>query len=58
MLGLQEPFPTEKLVKLYKTRDNYLRLFDAGIDKMVSGGWLLAEDAQKLKDDESKTPPF
>jgi hypothetical protein len=35
-----------------------LKLFDAAIDKMVAGGWLLAEDAQKLKDDEAKTPPF
>jgi Alpha/beta hydrolase domain len=58
MLGLQEPFTAEKLRQLYKTRDNYLQLFDAGIDKMVSAGWLLAEDAQVLKNDETKTPPF
>jgi hypothetical protein len=58
MLGLQEPFSAQKLRQLYKTRANYLRLFDAGIDKMVAGGWLLAEDAVKLKDDEGKTPPF
>jgi hypothetical protein len=58
MLGLQQPFPVEKLRQLYKTRDNYLKLFDAGIDKMVAAGWLLAEDAPKLKDDETKTPPF
>jgi hypothetical protein len=58
MLGLQEPFPTEKLRELYKTRDNYLQRFDAGIDRMVSGGWLLAEDAQTLKDEEARMPPF
>ena len=58
MLGLQEPFPAEKLRQLYKTRDNYLKLFDTGIDKMVAAGWLLPEDAPKLKEDEAKTPPF
>jgi hypothetical protein len=58
MLGLQEPFPEQKLKSLYKTRENYLQLFDAGIDKMVSGGWLLAEDAPKLKDEEARMPPF
>jgi hypothetical protein len=58
MLGLQEPFPQEKLESLYKTRENYLQLFDQGIDRMVAGGWLLAEDAPKLKEEEARTPSF
>jgi hypothetical protein len=56
MIGLQEPIPADKVKALYKSRANYLKLFDTGIDKMVKERFLLPEDAQKLKDEERKDP--
>lgn len=56
LIGLQEPFSADKLRSLYKTRANYLRLFNQGIDKLLAGGWLLRADAQRLKAEEAKNP--
>lgn len=58
LIGLQEPIPTEKLREMYKTRENYLKLFNAGIDKMVKERWLLPADGEKLKREEAANPPF
>lgn len=58
LIGLQEPIPVDTLRKLYKTRANYLKRFDQGIDAMVTARFLLREDADHLKADESKNPPF
>jgi len=57
LIGLQQPFPADKLVALYKTRDNYLKLFNQGIDKMVAEKWILAADGEKLKAEEIKLAP-
>jgi len=57
LIGLQQPFPADKLVALYKTRDNYLKLFNQGIDKMVADKWILAVDGEKLKAEEIKLAP-
>ena len=58
LIGLEEPFAPEKLRTLYGTREAYLARFDANIDQMVQGRWLLAQDAGKLKADEAKRPLF
>jgi len=56
--GLQEPIPAAELKALYKTRAQYLKRFDQGIDKMVAARWILAADAQKLKDEEATSAPL
>lgn len=58
LIGLQEPFPPEKLQSLYKSRANYLKRFNQDIDKMVAGRWLRPKDAEQLKAEEAKNPPF
>jgi Alpha/beta hydrolase domain len=58
MIGLQEPLAQDKLKKLYKSREEYLNRFDAGLDKMVTGHWLSADDAETLKKEEAANPPF
>jgi Alpha/beta hydrolase domain len=58
LIGLQEPFAPEKLRKLYKSKENYLKLFNAEIDKMVTERWLMAKDGEALKTDEAKIPAF
>jgi hypothetical protein len=58
MMGLQEPFPAEKLRRLYKSRENYLQQFNRGIDRMVKGRWITAEDGARLKQEEATIAPF
>jgi len=52
------PFAPDKLKSLYGRREAYLARFDSGIDQMVQGRWLLAQDAEKLKAEEAKRPLF
>ena len=42
---------------LYKSRENYLKLFNEGIDKMVKERWLLPPDGEKLKQEEAQQAP-
>lgn len=58
MIGLQEPFPADKLHALYGTRTDYLKRFDREIDRLVKERWLLRADGEKLKADERKNPPL
>jgi hypothetical protein len=58
LIGLEEPFAPDRLKGLYGTREAYLARFDSGIDQMVQGRWLLAQDAEKLKAEEAKRPLF
>jgi hypothetical protein len=57
LVGLQEPFPAEKLRALYKSRGNYLELFNQGIDRMIAGRWITPADGIKLKAEEAKQAP-
>jgi hypothetical protein len=57
LIGFQEPLSKEKLASLYKSRDNYLRRFNEGIDKMVTQRWLRPNYAEKLKTEEAKLAP-
>lgn len=56
LIGLQEPLSAEQLKAKYQTRANYLRQFNAGIDRMVAGGWLQKADGEKLKAEEAQNP--
>lgn len=58
MLGLEEKFGAEKLKSLYKSRKNYLKKFNKGIDEMVEERWILPEDGKTLKKEEAENPPF
>ena len=56
--GLQEPIPAETLRALYKTRAEYLKRFNQGIDRMVAGRWIVAADGEKLKEEEAQSAPL
>ena len=58
LIGLQEPFSAEKLKSLYKSRENYLKLFNEGIDRMVKERWLMPPDGEKLKQEEAQRTLF
>ena len=57
LIGFQEPLSKDKLQSLYKSRDNYLRRFNEGIDKMVAQRWLRPNYGEKLKAEEAKLAP-
>jgi hypothetical protein len=58
MIGLQEPFSSERLRSLYQSRADYLKRFDQEMERMVSERWLLPKDGQTLKAEEAKIPEF
>jgi hypothetical protein len=58
MMGLQEPLSAEKLRGLYKSRNDYLKRFNRGIDNMAAGHWITAADGAMLKKEEAASPPF
>jgi hypothetical protein len=58
MIGVQSALPPDTVKSLYNTRASYLKLFNAQIDKMVAGRFLLPVDAKKLKEEEEKDPPL
>jgi alpha/beta hydrolase family protein len=55
LIGIDAPFQADRLKEIYGTRDEYLARFDAATDRAVTEGWLLAEDAQQLKQEEAAT---
>jgi hypothetical protein len=58
LIGLEEPIAPAKLRAMYGTREAYLRMFDRRIDEMVAAGWLLRDDAARLRAEEAKRPLF
>ncbi|MDG2002367.1 MAG: alpha/beta hydrolase domain-containing protein [Novosphingobium sp.] len=57
LYGLEEPFSQEKLDQLYGSCNAWLAKFDARIDAMLASGWLFADDAAKLKEEEAESCP-
>lgn len=58
LIGLEEPFPADRLRQLYGSKPAYLQKFNQGIDRMTAGRWLIAEEAAKLKADEARLTEF
>lgn len=56
--GLQENFSPEKLVRLYGTRETYLKRFGASLDALVAARWITVADGARYKAEEAARPPF
>jgi hypothetical protein len=51
VLGTKIPLQPETFRKLYGSREGYLLKFDADVEKMVAGRWLLSDDGALMKSD-------
>lgn len=58
LIGLQEPLAADALKSRYGTQEKYLSKFNHQIDKMVEDHWLLEQDADHLKTEESMRDIF
>jgi hypothetical protein len=56
VLGRKVPFAAEKIRKLYPTREDYIAKAKADVDKLVSEGWLLKEDAGSVMESVQAVP--
>jgi hypothetical protein len=43
-----QPFPTAELLKRYGSKEKYLALYQEGLEKLITQGFLLAEDEQAM----------
>ncbi len=55
--GQVQPFDTAKLKRLYKDRAEYLRRFNAAVDRAVEEHRLVPEDGEALKGQLKQAPP-
>jgi hypothetical protein len=55
--GVLQPFDTAKLKSLYKDRNEYLRRFNAAVDRAVAERRLVAEDGDALKSQQKQVAP-
>jgi hypothetical protein len=46
--GGWQPFSQQELAKRYHDQANYLKLYGAALDKLISGGYLLASDREEM----------
>ena len=58
LYGLEEPFPAEKLRRLYGSCESWLAKFATLSEDMVTRGWLFADDAEKLRNEEAESCGF
>jgi Alpha/beta hydrolase domain len=49
MIGLEVPFPKQKLLDLYGTHDRYVAHVKECLDQLVAQGWILPEYADELR---------
>lgn len=54
--GSHEPFDSTRLAVLYPTHDVYVRAVSAAADRLVQGGFLLAVDADAIKQEAQRSP--
>ncbi|MBV1691035.1 hypothetical protein KRR38_25985 [Novosphingobium sp. G106] len=45
VVGVEKPFPPERMRTLYGTPANYVRRFDARLEELIAQGWILREDS-------------
>ena len=48
LFGQTKPFSPTTLVRLYKTKSEYLAKYTASLDKAIKGGYILAADRAEL----------
>jgi hypothetical protein len=56
--GWKQTFPKAKLVQLYGSRARYLERYDAEVDKLLKGGFILPEGAADMKRNRRRTAPI
>jgi Alpha/beta hydrolase domain len=56
-IGYRLPFSRDKMVTLYGSRQKYLSLYDAAVDKLVTGGFILPAYAAQMKADRDWLAP-
>ena len=54
VVGTEEPFGHEKLQQLYQDHVDYVERFNRRLDELIGQGWLLAEDAEDLRNEAEK----
>ena len=54
VVGTEEPFDHEKLHQLYEDHLDYVERFNRRLDELIGEGWLLAEDADDLRNEAEK----
>ena len=54
VVGTEEPFASEQLRQLYRDHDDYVERFNRRLDELIDQGWLLAEDAEDLRNEAEK----
>jgi Alpha/beta hydrolase domain len=54
VVGTEEPLEHEKLEQLYKDHVDYVERFNRRLDELIGQGWLLAEDAEDLRNEAEK----
>ena len=52
--GTEEPFGHEELRQLYRDHAEYVERFNRRLDELIGQGWLLAEDAEDLRNEAEK----
>ena len=55
--GWKQTFPKAQLVQLYGSRARYLERYDAEVEKLLKGGFILAEGAADMKRNRRRTAP-
>lgn len=48
-VGNSEPFDVEKMRELYQDKPRYLERFDHRLEELINAGWLLAADADEMR---------
>jgi Alpha/beta hydrolase domain len=54
VVGIEEPLPSETLQRLYEDHSDYVQRFNRRLDELIDQGWLLAEDAEDLRNEAEK----
>lgn len=56
-IGYRLPFPHEKMVRLYGTREKYLVQYDVAVDKLVTDGFIFPDGVAQMKTERSWLAP-
>jgi hypothetical protein len=54
VVGIEEPLPKETLQRMYRDHADYTERFNRRVDELIDEGWLLAEDADELRNEAEK----
>ena len=57
-VGTEEAFDATTMARLYGTAEVYRVRFEARLAELIAAGWLLAEDAEAMRQDLARLPEF